>query len=171
MKQTPLNDGNERIVRVFSTHWVKYIQPVSIFAVVMISSITVVSSAYFMKETLPTFAVGFCIAGIMFISLAHHWFFHRLLSEAMEDVIITTKRIIWLKESLYQTDDMRQIPLENIQGVEAKKSGFSQTVLRYGTVWFDTGGTITTDENATLTRVPHPNQVARDINQLLGIAK
>lgn len=165
------NDGKEHIVRAFSTHWVKYIQPISIFVIVMLSSVTVLSAAYFMKDNLWPFAIGFFLAGSVFITLAHHWFFHTLLSEAMEDVIITTKRIIWIKESLYQMDDIRQIPLENIHGVEAIKHGFSQTVLRYGNVWFDTGGTTTSDENAKLTRVPHPNQVARDINILLGITQ
>ena len=161
------SNGDERLVRAFSTHWVKYIQPIIIFTLVMLSSSAVMFAAYLMRESLWPVAIGFFMASAVFIILAHHWFFHTLLSEAMEDVIITTERIIWIKESLYQTDDMRQIPLENIQGVEAAKHGLSQTILHYGTVWFDTGGTVTSDENAKLTRVPHPNQVAREINELI----
>lgn len=167
MTDQPESNDNEQLIRAFSTHWVKYVQPITIFVIVMLSSTAVMFAAYLMRESVWPIAMGFFMASTVFIMLAHHWFFHTLLSEAMEDVIITSERIIWIKEALYQMDDMRQIPLENIQGVEAAKRGLSQTILHYGTVWFDTGGTGTSDENAKLTRVPHPNRVAREINELI----
>ena len=100
--------------------------------------------------------------------LGHHWFFHKILGEVMEDIIITDERIIWMKESLFQVNEMRQIPLNKIRGVEARKHGLLQTLLGYGQLWFDTGGTEAQDENAIMDQVPSPNEVAKNINQLLG---
>jgi len=107
--------------------------------------------------------------GLILTYLSLHWYFHKLLSEAMEDIVITTKRIIWIKEALFTVDEMRQIPLGNIQGVEARKHGILQTVLGYGTLWLDTGGTTTADANAQIDQVPHPNRVAGEINKLLRL--
>lgn len=115
----------------------------------------------------PLIAIVILFIGMILMYLVVHWFFHRLLSEAMEDIIVTTKRVIWIKEALFQIDDVRQIPLTNIQGVETLKHGPLQTILRYGSLWFDTGGTTTSDQNAIMTQVPHPNNVAREINTII----
>lgn len=160
--------AHEKIVRAFSTHWIKYVAPVAVFVIVLSASIAMLVIAGLTTELIWV-SRGLLFAGLIFLNLSVHWFFHRLLSEAMEDIVITTKRIIWIKESLFAIEDVRQIPLDKIQGVEAKKVGLSQTVLRYGTLWFDTGGTVTIDKNATISQVPHPNDVARQINQLLRI--
>lgn len=160
--------ADEKIVRAFSTHWIKYVAPTSVFFIVLTASIIMLTGAAFSSAV--SWLTGILLfAGIIFLYLSVHWFFHRLLSEAMEDIVITTKRIIWIRESLFAIEDVRQVPLDNIQGVEAKKIGFWQTVLRYGTLWFDTGGTVTVDKNAIITQVPHPNGVAKQINQLLQL--
>ncbi|MCA9371101.1 MAG: PH domain-containing protein [Candidatus Peregrinibacteria bacterium] len=159
----------EHIVRALSTHWVKYVMP-TVMAMLLVAGISgIFMAALALHSALPIIANSLFIGGVLLACLVHHWYFHRLLSEAMEDIVITTKRVIWIKEALYQTDDMRQIPLDNIQGVETKKHGLAQTILGYGTLWFDTGGTVTYDENAIMDMVPHPNSVARDINQLLKL--
>lgn len=159
----------ERIVRAFSTHWVKYVTPVMVLIMLTIGITSIFFLTFALRQSVPLVSQGLFLAGVLLVTLVHHWFFHKILSEAMEDIIITTRRIIWIKEALYQTDDMRQIPLDKIQGVETKKHGLSQTILQYGTLWFDTGGTVTSDENAIMDLVPHPNSVARDINQLLKL--
>ena len=92
-----------------------------------------------------------------------------MLGEAMEDVILTNKRVIWIHESLFQQDTMRQVPLEKIQGVEVRKAGMLQTILGFGSLWFDTGGTTTHDVGASLHLVPRPHRIARIINQLLKL--
>ena len=164
-----MNTQDETIVRTFSTHWIKYVRPTAIFLIVVSASTTMLFGAGATTQSAPLLSYTLLFLGLILTYLALHWYFHKLLSEAMEDIIITTKRIIWIKESLFRYDDMHQIPLERIQGVEATKHGIFQTVLRYGNLWFDTGGTTTGDESAMMDQVPHPNRIARDINQLLKL--
>lgn len=157
----------EKIIQALSTHWIKYVAPTFMFSVVLFAAIAMLASAEIfsmLEEQLSGSIVIFI--GVVLLYIAHHWFFHKLLSEAMEDIIITDKRVIWMKELLFCCNEMRQIQLQNIQGVESRKRGLSQTILGYGTVWFDTGGTETSDENARMDMVPHPNRIARQINQL-----
>ncbi|PIR53708.1 hypothetical protein COU75_04690 [Candidatus Peregrinibacteria bacterium CG10_big_fil_rev_8_21_14_0_10_42_8] len=160
-------ESDEKIIMAISTHWIKYVLPTIIFIIIFSASTTFFIISGIAAKDSPVMAIVILFTGMILMYLVVHWFFHRLLSEAMEDIIVTTKRVIWIKESLFQIDDVRQIPLTNIQGVESQKRGLLQTVLRYGSLWFDTGGTITTDQNAIMTEVPHPNDVAREINTII----
>lgn len=157
------------MVRAFSTHWIKYIAPTCAFLIVINASASILVAAGMSASSSPLLSNTLLFLGMILTYLSLHWFFHKLLSEAMEDIVITTKRIIWIKEALFTVDEMRQIPLSNIQGVEARKRGILQTVLGYGTLWLDTGGTITADANAMIDQVPHPNRVAGEINKLLRL--
>ena len=159
--------SREKIVLSISTHWIKYVLPTTIFLIILTASTSFFIISNIATESSDIIAIITLFLGMILMYLVMHWYFHKILSEAMEDIIITTKRIIWIKESLFQIDDVRQIPLANIQGVEAKKHGISQTILRYGSIWFDTGGTITNDQNAMMDQVPHPNDVARKINTII----
>lgn len=83
----------------------------------------------------------------------------------MEDVIITNHRFIYLESNLWSMDEMQEISLREIKGVEAKKHGLLQNIFRYGRISFDTGGT---DMNArTFNLIPHPDRKARLITSLL----
>ncbi len=117
----------------------------------------------------PMMSYGLLFSGLLLTHFGNHFLFHRLLSEALEDIIITTRRVIWLRKSLFQYDNMHQIPIDKILGVEARKHGILQTILGYGSLWFDTGGTEASDESAIIIQVAHPNRLARDINQLLQL--
>ncbi|MAE68673.1 MAG: PH domain-containing protein [Candidatus Peribacteraceae bacterium] len=161
------SQADEKLVMALSTHWMKYVLPTVIFTIVMGASVVLLIFTRFLSTEIQFISGLSLFASTILIYLLHHWYFHRLLSEAMEDIIITTKRVIWIEESLYVCDNMRQIPLDKIQGVEAEKHGIFQTVLGYGTLWFDTGGTVTTDTNAIMKLVPHPHRIAKEINQLL----
>lgn len=161
--------ADERIVRTLSTHWIKYVAPTFAFLIVLSASVALLAGADALHTNADGMSFILLFSGLILTYLSVHWYFHTLLSEAMEDVIITTKRIIWIKESLFAVDDMRQIPLDRIQGVEARKHGLAQTILGYGTLWFDTGGTGTAEKNAMMNLVPHPNRIAGEINQLLRL--
>lgn len=141
--------------------------PTVIFIIMIIASTTFFAISKMSADEYPVIATSILFIGLIFTYLILHWYFHKLLSEAMEDIVVTTKRVIWIKESLFQVDEVRQIPLDKIQGVEAQKHGITQTVLHYGSLWFDTGGTTTADQNAIMDQVPHPNDVAREINTLI----
>lgn len=160
-------ESNERIIMAISTHWIKYVLPTIIFFIVFSASTTFFILSGIIANDSPMMALVTLYTGMVLMYLVVHWYFHKLLSEAMEDIVVTSKRVIWIKEALFQIDEVRQIPLNNIQGVESQKRGILQTILRYGCLWFDTGGTITTDQNAIMTEVPHPNDVARQINTII----
>ena len=160
---------DEEIVRAFSTHWIKYVAPTCAFSIVIAASSAMLIAAGLTSSSAPLFSQVLLFLGMILTYLSLHWFFHKLLSEAMEDIVITSKRIIWIKEALFTVDEMRQIPLDKIQGVEARKHGLLQTVLGYGNLWLDTGGTDTSDINAIIDQVPHPNRVAGEINKLLRL--
>ena len=130
---------DEYIVRTFSTHWVKFTMPIIILIIVLSFGIFTLLSARAVSDGNSWLSITFLFVGLIVLYLAHHWFFHRILGEAMEDIIITNHRIIWIVESLFQVDEQRQIPLEKIKGVEALKNGIAQNVLGYGSIWFDTG--------------------------------
>jgi hypothetical protein len=88
-----------------------------------------------------------------------------VLSESMEDVIITNRRFIYLESNLWSMDEMQEISLGEIKGVEAQRRGLLQNIFRYGRMSFDTGGT---DMNArTFNLIPHPDRKARLITNLL----
>lgn len=159
----------ENIIRAFSTHWIKYVAPTLAFVIVISASIAMLVAAGLSANSSTLLSHTLLFLGLVLTYLSLHWYFHKLLSEAMEDIVITSKRIIWIREALFAVDEMRQIPLANIQGVEARKRGILQTVLGYGTLWLDTGGTITADANAIIDQVPHPNRVAGEINKLLRL--
>lgn len=167
MNQQFTPEASEELIMAISTHWIKYVMPTVIFIIIMSSSITFFILASVIARQSAFIAILVLFTGMILMYLVLHWYFHKLLSEAMEDIIITTKRVIWIREALFQIDEMRQIPLKNIQGVETQKHGIVQTILHYGSLWFDTGGTITTDENAIMTLVPHPNNVAKEINAII----
>ncbi len=162
--QSPNEEG---IVYAFSTHWIKYIGPTCIFLIVISASASMLVGAGITSDNSPILSYFLLFLGLILTYLSLHWFFHKLLSEAMEDITITTRRIIWIKEALFSIDEMRQIPLDGIQGVEARKLGIFQTVLGYGSLWLDTGGTDTSDANTIIDQVPHPNRIAGEINRLL----
>ncbi len=162
-------ENNEKLILSISTHWIKYILPTLIFAIVFSASTSFFVLSAIVAEESTMIALFILFTGMILMYLVLHWYFHRLLSEAMEDIIVTTKRVIWIREALFQVDEVRQIPLDNIQGVESQKHGILQTVLHYGSLWFDTGGTNTADQNAIMQQVPHPNDVAKKINAILRL--
>lgn len=159
---------DEELVKAISTHWIKYVGPTLVSGLFIITGILMLSIAALVKEAASVVSMILLFFGLILTHIATHRLFHKLLSEAMEDIVVTTRRVIWLRKSLFQYDDMHQIPIENIQGVEARKHGVLQTVLGYGTIWFDTGGT-ETESSTTIYQVPHPNRLARDINRLLHL--
>lgn len=112
---------------------------------------------------------GTFLLALVLLTLVHHWFFHRVLSDGMDDVIITNKRIIFLDSSLWLRDDMHEIALGQIRAVEARKRNILQNTLRYGSLWFDTGGS-SMGGGKVIPLVPHPHRKAKEILELLKMS-
>ena len=158
---------NEETILVFSTHWIKYLLPAFIYSLLMLVSFFlffIAGATAYEQQGLAIFS--FCFGSLLMV-IVHHWFFHKLLSEAMIDIIVTTKRVIYLKNNLLFDDDMREFSMDRLIAVEAQKHGLWQNLFRYGNVRFDTGGSTSTDRSNIIHLVPHPHRITKEITKKL----
>jgi hypothetical protein len=156
----------DRLVFCTSTHWMKYL-PKTLHSVILFLAGTVLLIIGYAVVRVSIVIAFFAIfVGIVLVLLAHHRFFHLLLSEAMQDIVITTKRILYFDDCLFFCDDEHEIPLWKVAAVEVKQHGLFQNVLDYGVLWFDTGGGAV-DIKRSIPYVPHPDRVAETITGLL----
>lgn len=150
---------NEEVLTVFDTHWIKYCVPIIVWIALMVCSVLLLISAgggVFTGTLLQKvlFASGFLLG-----TVSIHWFFHRVMSVSMEDIVITKQRFIYLESSLWSLEESHEINLSQVKAVDSKKRGVLQNVLRYGSVSFDTGGS---DMNRRIfDRIPHPDRKVR----------
>ncbi len=160
---TPSSD--ERLIEALNTHWIKFVAPLSLYVVLGMICIIVTLSFGAAGGNNPL-TMSIFLGFVLLLTVVHHWSFNRILSEGMVDLMVTNKRIIYLESHLWFQDQMHEIALGQLQGVQAHKHGILQNLLRYGDLWFDTGGSEIT-KNRTICRIPHPHRVARTIMQLL----
>ncbi|MBT5015965.1 hypothetical protein HN748_02240 [Candidatus Peregrinibacteria bacterium] len=71
---------------------------------------------------------------LVFITLAQHVFFLRLLNYYLDIVIITNYRIIDLKKSLFIHDEKEIIDLHEIQDTQKMQTGLLPNFLNYGDI-------------------------------------
>lgn len=159
-------NSKEYVVDAFDTHWIKFVR---IFFILTILSILAIS-LHIAAGTNVLFTAALWPKILLLVSLAVslfiiHWFFHRLMSCSLEDIIITNKRFIYLEARLWSRDEMHEISLNQIKAVESQKSGFIENIFRYGHISFDTGGSDMTAR--TFYRIPHPDRKAKIITDLL----
>lgn len=153
--------NGEKIIRVVHQHWIKYIFLFFVYSVLLL-----VSGALFFVAGLTAYHSAWIpyasfFAGLSLFLFAHHWFFVTLLCELSVHIIITNQRVIWIRDKLFLEEKMTEYAFTIMETVEAQKHGLLQTVLRYGTLKFETGPDITL--------VPHPIHVAKDIEQAMGM--
>ncbi|MFA7682139.1 MAG: PH domain-containing protein [Candidatus Peribacteraceae bacterium] len=158
--------GIERLIDAFSTHWIKYLLPSVIYVFLMFLSGFVFLLAAYSASVAPWLADGSFFVGLVLLLISHHWYFHKIFSEHMMAIFITSRRFVFLKNSMFFHDDMHEISLERILAVRAKKHGLIQNILDYGSFWFDTGGT-TMENSPIIPQVPHPHQKVKSIMKLL----
>lgn len=159
----------ERLIDAFSTHWIKYAMPVFVLVVLLITSVFLFYFSGLSAHHIMWLSHTTLLFALIFLVLVHHWFFHRILSDGMDDVIITDKRIIFLDSSLWLCDDMQEITLGQIRAVEARKHGILQNIFHYGSLWFDTGGSAV-GGGKVIPLVPHPHRKAKEILALLEMS-
>lgn len=155
----------ERLIDAFSTHWVKYVGPAFLYAFLLSVSLLLFYLAGVMAHHSERWSHLSFFAALFLMLLVHHWFFHKIMSEAMVDIILTNKRFIFMRDSLLLHEDMHELSLDRIRAVEAREHGIIQNILRYGSIWFDTGGSDIGTRIITL--IPHPHRKAKAIMQLL----
>lgn len=155
---TPQN--GERLIRIVDKHWIKYVFPVFVYIVLIgVSFLLFYLSGLSAYHTMWLSHVAL-IAGLSLLLLTHHWFFLRLLSEALDCTVITNQRSIHFETHLLFHDDMRENSFDKMRTVEAYHEGLLQNILHYGTLRFQGG--------IDISLVPHPHRVAKEIEQAMG---
>jgi len=157
-------DDNERLIYCATTHWVKYVPNACKNTFLMLIGIVLLSVSH-IAIVLPVAEIT-CISGGLLILYAHHHLFHKILSESMYDIFVTSERIIYFNDSLFFANNEHEIPLHRIAGIEANQEGIVQNMLNYGTVWIDTGGS-TIDFKRSIPHVPSPEEFSENVAQLV----
>ena len=155
----------EKIVLVSTTHWMKYFPSLVLSSLLGMSGLILLIAAWFTQSIPPIALLLFCV-GFLLNIIAHHRFFHTLLSEEVFDIIVTTKRILYFDDCLFFCDDEHEVPLHKVSAVEAQKRGILQNILNFGTMWFDTGGGVM-DLKRSIPYVSKPDHISEIIADML----
>jgi hypothetical protein len=154
----------EKLVFCVSTHWMKYVPNAlknNFLGLIGVSLLITSLIAALEAVSIITF---FC--GGALILYAHHHLFHKLMSESMYDIFVTTERVIYFDDRLFLSNNEHEVPLHRIAGIEADQQGLIQNIFDYGTLWIDTGGS-TVDLKRSIPLAPHPEDLTELIAQLV----
>ena len=158
---TTHTDTGEHLLHVTDEHWVKYIVPATVtFFLVCISVLLFLLAGYTAHHYVWLTNISFIAALLLFL-LTFHWFFLVILSEAMDRIIVTNKRLLRIQYRMIFHEDILEISFDKMKTVEAKKRGLFQNLLHYGTLIFEVN-------KASIHLVPHPNQLARIIQDAMA---
>lgn len=150
----------ESLVALIHDHWIKYVVPVTVYVLLGAASVVLfLFAGWTAYHYIGLTDVAFLVA-LFLLLMAHHWFFAMLLSESNECIVVTDKRVIHMQTRLFFYEDINEIAFDKMKTVEARKKGLLQNVLRYGSLVFEKGFEVR--------RVPHPNRVAKHIEQAMG---
>ncbi len=161
MQHSHIQDG-EQLVMITDEHWIKLILPVSISILLLSVSFLLfilagISAHHYMWLSHVTL-----LAAMILFLMAHHWFFMMLLSEQLDSIIITNKRLLRLKYRLLIQEDNLEVSFQKMKTVDVVKKGFLQNILHYGTLVFET-------KLASVSYIPHPNDVAKTIQEAMAM--
>jgi hypothetical protein len=150
----------EQLVMLTNEHWIKLVTPVTVAALLLtVSMLLFVLAGITAHHYMWLSHLSLVVAMIVFL-IAHHWFFMMLLSEELDRIIITNKRLIRLKYRLIIQEDILEVSFEKMKTVDAVKKGILQNFLHYGTLVFES-------KLASVQFVPHPNRVAKVIQEAM----
>lgn len=128
--------GDENLMVFFRKHWVVLAKDFLYFGVfVIIVAIAILQFKNIQNvlrgngEMELLFFMGFLAATVYF-----HRFFVNFLDYFLKIGIITDKRVIDHKKSLFLMDNMDSIDLSNIQNIELIKEGILPAILKYGDI-------------------------------------
>lgn len=156
-----LLEHKERLIKMTGEHWIKYVLP-SVIAVALSCVSIVLFVIAGTTVTHDTRVSEFCFAsGLVLLLFTHHWFFVLLLSEGLDSIIVTNRRLIFTHCRLLLDEDFLEVSFDKMKTVEAHKKGILQNLLHYGTVIFETN-------KASIDLVPNPNHMAELIQRVMS---
>lgn len=160
MKEHGLEHG-ELLIKSLNEHWIKYIGTMFVaFMLLGISLLMFVLAGVSAHHTMWLSHVSFIAAMLLFV-FTLHWLFMTLLSESLDRIIITNRRLLRIQYRLLFSEDILEINFEKMKMVDARKQGILQNILHYGTLYFE----------STLASVPlvrHPNRIAKIIREVMA---
>jgi hypothetical protein len=158
---TSEHHGNgERVMSVVGEHWIKYVFPVTMYLLLLSISILLLILAGTATHHYVWLSHTTYFAGLLLFLLTHHWFFMVLLSESLDRILITNRRLIRLQYRLIFHEDVLEVSFEKMKTVAAKKEGILENILNYGSLLFE-------NNKATVSLVPHPNRIAQRIQHAM----
>ena len=153
------NNG-ERLVCIIDEHWIKYVFPTFVYFTLLGVSLLLFILAGLSAHHYMWLSHLTLIAGLLLMLLVHHWFFLKLLGEAVDCIVITNQRSIHFDTQLLIRDQLIENSFDKMKTVEAHKEGLLQNILHYGTLRFQGG--------VDIPLVPHPHSIAKHIEQAMG---
>ncbi len=156
----PQESTGETLIVAINDHWIKFVVPVCIYMLLAGISVVLFLLAGATAYHYAWFTSGVYLVALLLFLVTHHWFFAMLLSEANERILVTDKRVIHRQMRLFVYDDINEFSFDKMKTVEARKKGFLQNVLQYGSLVFE--------KSFEIKLVPHPDRVARQIEQAMG---
>lgn len=150
----------EELIRMSSEHWIKYVRPLFVYLLLCGMSLLLFVLAGVTAYHQVWISYATFLAALSVFMFAHHWLFVLVLGESMSHILVTNHRLIRIHESLFRDGEILEVSFDKMKTVEAKTHGLVQSLLRYGTLKFESG--------AKLSYVSHPGSVARDIEQAMG---
>lgn len=153
--------GGEKLIRIVSEHWIKYVFPIFIATTLLSISLLLFVLAGLTAHHYMWLSHASFVAALLLFLVTHHWFFLILLGESATHIIVTNHRVMRIRERVLFSEERLEVSFDRMKTVEAKKHGVLQTILRYGNLQFE-------GEDTIIPLVPHPNSIARDIEQAMG---
>lgn len=153
--------AGEKLISIASQHWIKFVLPVFIYIVLATVSILLFVLAGTEAHHNQWLSNAAFIAALLLFNFTHHWVFIMLLSESTTHIVVTNNRVILMRDRVFIDEEMIEYAFEKMKTVESKKHGILQTLLRYGSIAFESG--------AEIRYIRHPNRVVRDIEQASGL--
>ncbi len=155
-------EKEEKLVRIVGEHWMKYVGPLVITLLFTAGSAALIVFYYFSPVSFPLFMNGVYLFALVLFFFVYHWFFLFLFSDANSQIILTTRRVIYIHHTLFFDETMEEIAYKEVKSVRAETKGLLHNVLKYGNVIFEPGPHII--------MVSHPNSMVKDVEQLMGMS-
>jgi len=143
----------EHPVLFINEHWVKYAKPILMALISWILYVICLSLGIVTSEISHVLSMFIIVSGHLLLLTFHHASFIGFINVSTQQVLITNRRILSIRQKLWISDNITDIPLWRISSVQVQKKGFLQQVLDYGSLILNRG------ELPNVERVPNPHAV------------
>src|SRR3989338_6360417 len=99
MPYTTPREG-EHLIHSCDEHWVKYVVQVVLYCLLLHIALLLFVLAGLSAHHYMWLSHGTFLAGLVLLLIIHHWFFMVLLSEALDRIIITNRRLVRIQYRL-----------------------------------------------------------------------